>query len=211
MVVVFDAKLMKTQKEIMTFLSNEPLIEAEITRAFMNRGNMIRIPVHIFDQRGKFFRASRRLAQEYGREPTEDELARVLEWPHEEVRRMLTMVDEPLRLEEPIGDGDDASERGDLIPDTNLISPSEAAFECDVREQIRRVLSYLTPREEYVIRKRFGIGFKRPYTLEETAEEIRRTFKFSRERVRQIEAEALGKLRGIMKKERLILDSFLNH
>jgi RNA polymerase primary sigma factor len=184
-------------------------IRQAVTRAFADKGGMVRIPVHMFEKRKKFFRASQRLAQRYGREPTEDELVRVLKWSRKEVRSMLTIVSEPVRLEEPVGDGDDASELGDFIPDTRIPSPVDIASERGISEKMRRVLSYLTPREEYVIRRRFGIGFKRDYTLEEIADEICRSSKLTRGRVRQIESKALGKLRGILEKEGLSIESFL--
>lgn len=184
-------------------------IRQAIQRAFSDKSRMIRVPVHALEKRKKLFKASLGLTQKYRREPTEEELAYDLKWSLEDVRRMLTIVGEPLRLEDPMGEGDDASERGDFIPDTKLLSPVDTALERNISDEMRRVLSHLTPREEYVIRKRFGIGFKRDYTLEEVADEVCRTSKLTRERVRQIEEKALKKLRGILKKRGLGLESFL--
>jgi RNA polymerase primary sigma factor len=138
----------------------------------------------------KLIRTSRYLVQEYGREPTPEEIAEKMEFSLEKVRKVLKIAKEPISLETPIGEEED-SHLGDFIEDKKIMSPSDAVINLDLSEQTRKVLATLTPREEKVLRKRFGIGEKADHTLEE----VGKVFDVTRERIRQIEAKALRKLR----------------
>ncbi len=165
-------------------------IRQAITRAIADQARTIRIPVHMIETINKLVRTSRYLIQELGREPTPEELAVKMELPIDKVRKVLKIAKEPISLETPIGEEED-SHLGDFIEDKNAINPSEAVINASLSEQTRRVLSTLTPREEKVLRMRFGIGEKNDHTLEEVGQD----FEVTRERIRQIEAKALRKLR----------------
>ena len=165
-------------------------IRQAITRAIADQARTIRIPVHMIETINKLIRTSRYLVQELGREPTPEEIAERMDYPLEKVRRVLKIAKEPISLETPIGEEED-SHLGDFIEDKKVISPSDAVIRLNLSEQTRRVLSSLTPREERVLRMRFGIGEKADHTLEE----VGRDFCVTRERIRQIEAKALRKLR----------------
>ncbi len=165
-------------------------IRQAITRAIADQARTIRIPVHMIETINKLIRTSRYLVQEYGREPTPEEIAEKMELPVDKVRKVLKIGKEPISLETPIGEEED-SHLGDFIEDKSVVSPSEAVISMNLAEQTRRVLSTLTPREEKVLRMRFGIGEKSDHTLEEVGQD----FDVTRERIRQIEAKALRKLR----------------
>jgi len=165
-------------------------IRQAITRAIADQARTIRIPVHMIETINKLIRTSRYLVQEIGREPTPEEIAGKMEMPLEKVRKVLKIAKEPISLETPIGEEED-SHLGDFIEDKGVISPQEAVISSNLSEQTRRVLSTLTPREEKVLRMRFGIGEKYDHTLEEVGQD----FDVTRERIRQIEAKALRKLR----------------
>nr|HID59790.1 RNA polymerase sigma factor RpoD [Desulfobacterales bacterium] len=165
-------------------------IRQAITRAIADQARTIRIPVHMIETINKLIRTSRYLVQEIGREPTPEEIAEKMELPLEKVRKVLKIAKEPISLETPIGEEED-SHLGDFIEDKRIMSPSEAAISLNLAEQTRKVLATLTPREEKVLRMRFGIGEKSDHTLEE----VGRNFNVTRERIRQIEAKALRKLR----------------
>ena len=165
-------------------------IRQAITRAIADQARTIRIPVHMIETINKLVRTSRYLVQEYGREPTPEEIAEKMEFSLEKVRKVLKIAKEPISLETPIGEEED-SHLGDFIEDKKVMSPSEAVINLDLSEQTRKVLATLTPREEKVLRKRFGIGEKADHTLEE----VGKVFDVTRERIRQIEAKALRKLR----------------
>ncbi len=165
-------------------------IRQAITRAIADQARTIRIPVHMIETINKLIRTTRYLVQEYGREPTPEEIAERMEYPVEKVRKVLKIAKEPISLETPIGEEED-SHLGDFIEDKKITSPSEAAYNSDLAEQLRKILATLTPREEKVLRMRFGIGEKSDHTLEE----VGRDFNVTRERIRQIEAKALRKLR----------------
>src|SRR5678809_997413 len=165
-------------------------IRQAITRAIADQARTIRIPVHMIETINKLIRTSRALVQELGREPTPEELAEKLGMPLEKVRKVLKIAKEPLSLETPIGDEED-SHLGDFIEDKNAILPIDAAIQSNLRETTTRVLATLTPREEKVLRMRFGIGEKSDHTLEEVGQD----FEVTRERIRQIEAKALRKLK----------------
>ncbi len=165
-------------------------IRQAITRAIADQARTIRIPVHMIETINKLVRTSRQLIQALGREPTPEEIAAKMELPVEKVRKVLKIAKEPISLETPIGEEED-SYLGDFIEDKKAISPSEAVMNINLSEQTRRVLSTLTPREEKVLRMRFGIGEKSDHTLEEVGQD----FFVTRERIRQIEAKALRKLR----------------
>jgi RNA polymerase primary sigma factor len=165
-------------------------IRQAITRAIADQARTIRIPVHMIETINKLIRTSRYLVQEIGREPTPEEIAEKMEMPLEKVRKVLKIAKEPISLETPIGEEED-SHLGDFIEDKAIISPQEAVISSNLSEQTRRVLSTLTPREEKVLRMRFGIGEKYDHTLEEVGQD----FDVTRERIRQIEAKALRKLR----------------
>ncbi|VEN73682.1 RNA polymerase, sigma 70 (sigma D) factor [Candidatus Desulfarcum epimagneticum] len=165
-------------------------IRQAITRAIADQARTIRIPVHMIETINKLIRTSRYLVQEIGREPTPEEIARKMEIPLEKVRKVMKIAREPISLETPIGEEED-SHLGDFIEDKKFILPSEATVKINLSEQTRKILATLTPREEKVIRMRFGIGEKADHTLEE----VGRDFTVTRERIRQIEAKALRKLR----------------
>ncbi|MFW6011739.1 MAG: RNA polymerase sigma factor RpoD [Desulfosalsimonas sp.] len=165
-------------------------IRQAITRAIADQARTIRIPVHMIETINKLIRTSRYLVQEMGREPTPEEIAEKMEVPIDKVRKVLRIAREPISLETPIGEEDD-SHLGDFIEDKTFMSPSEAAINLNLSEQTRKVLATLTPREEKVLRMRFGIGEKSDHTLEEVGND----FDVTRERIRQIEAKALRKLR----------------
>ena len=165
-------------------------IRQAITRAIADQARTIRIPVHMIETINKLIRTSRYLVQEYGREPTPEEIAEKMELPLDKVRKVLKIAKEPISLETPIGEEED-SHLGDFIEDKSVISPSEAVINMNLAEQTRKVLKTLTPREEKVLRMRFGIGEKSDHTLEEVGQD----FEVTRERIRQIEAKALRKLR----------------
>ena len=165
-------------------------IRQAITRAIADQARTIRIPVHMIETINKLIRTSRYLVQEEGREPTPEEIAEKMEIPLEKVRKVLKIAREPISLETPIGEEED-SHLGDFIEDKKFMLPSDAAVNMNLAEQTRKVLATLTPREEKVLRMRFGIGEKADHTLEEVGQD----FSVTRERIRQIEAKALRKLR----------------
>ncbi len=165
-------------------------IRQAITRAIADQARTIRIPVHMIETINKLIRTSRYLVQELGREPKPEEIAQKMEIPLEKVRKVLKIAREPISLETPIGEEED-SHLGDFIEDKKFMLPSDAAISQNLAEQTRKVLATLTPREEKVLRMRFGIGEKADHTLEEVGQD----FAVTRERIRQIEAKALRKLR----------------
>ena len=165
-------------------------IRQAITRAIADQARTIRIPVHMIETINKLIRTSRYLVQEFGREPTPEEIAEKMEMPIDKVRKVLKISKEPISLETPIGEEED-SHLGDFIEDKRIQSPSDAVISRNLAEQTRKVLATLTPREEKVLRMRFGIGEKADHTLEEVGQD----FFVTRERIRQIEAKALRKLR----------------
>ena len=165
-------------------------IRQAITRSIADQSRTIRVPVHMVDSIGKIVRKSRQMVNELGREPTPEELAEKLGMPLERVHRVLKVVREPLSLETPVGDEED-SHLGDFIEDKNTILPIDAAIQSNLREATTRTLASLTPREERVLRMRFGIGMNADHTLEEVGLQ----FSVTRERIRQIEAKALRKLK----------------
>ena len=150
----------------------------------------IRVPVHMTEVINKMVRSSRQMLSEIGREPTPEELAKKLHMPLEKVRKILKIAKEPLSLETPIGDEGD-SHLGDLIEDKNAVLPIDAAIQSNLRETTTRMLASLTPREERIVRMRFGIGMNSDHTLEEVGQQ----FSVTRERIRQIEAKAIRKLK----------------
>jgi RNA polymerase primary sigma factor len=165
-------------------------IRQAITRAIADQARTIRIPVHMIETINKLIRTSRYLVQELGREPQPEEIAEKMDMPIEKVRKVLKIAKEPISLETPIGEEED-SHLGDFIEDKRIMSPSDAVISMNLSEQTRKVLATLTPREEKVLRMRFGIGEKSDHTLEEVGQD----FFVTRERIRQIEAKALRKLR----------------
>ena len=165
-------------------------IRQAITRAIADQARTIRIPVHMIETINKLIRTSRYLVQELGRDPTPEEIAERMDYPIEKVKKVLKIAKEPISLETPIGDEEDSS-LGDFIEDKKAAAPSEEVVNTKLGEQIASVLADLTPREEQVLRKRFGIGEKSDHTLEE----VGKLFNVTRERIRQIEAKALRKLR----------------
>jgi len=165
-------------------------IRQAITRSIADQARTIRIPVHMIETINKLVRTSRQMLHEIGREPTPEELAEKLAMPLEKVRKVLKIAKEPISLETPIGDEED-SHLGDFIEDKNAILPVDAAIQANLRETTTRVLASLTPREERVLRMRFGIGMNTDHTLEEVGQQ----FSVTRERIRQIEAKALRKLK----------------
>jgi RNA polymerase primary sigma factor len=173
-------------------------IRQAITRAIADQARTIRIPVHMIETINKLVRTSRYLVQELGREPTPEEIAERMELPLDKVRKVLKIAKEPISLETPIGEEED-SHLGDFIEDKSVTSPSEAVISVNLAEQTRKVLATLTPREEKVLRMRFGIGEKSDHTLEEVGQD----FEVTRERIRQIEAKALRKLRHPSRSKRL--------
>jgi RNA polymerase primary sigma factor len=173
-------------------------IRQAITRAIADQARTIRIPVHMIETINKLIRTSRQLVQEIGREPTPEEIAERMELPLEKVRRVLKIAKEPISLETPIGEEEDSS-LGDFIEDKGVVSPLEAVIKGNLSDQTARILSTLSPREEKVLRMRFGIGEKADHTLEEVGQD----FAVTRERIRQIEAKALRKLRHPSRAKRL--------
>jgi RNA polymerase primary sigma factor len=165
-------------------------IRQAITRAIADQARTIRIPVHMIETINKLIRTSRQLVQEYGREPTSEEIAKRMEIPVVKVRKVLKIAQEPISLETPIGEEED-SHLGDFIEDRGVISPAEAVININLKEQTEAVLKTLTPREEKVIKMRFGLDDGSEHTLEEVGQ----SFAVTRERIRQIEAKALRKLR----------------
>ena len=166
-------------------------IRQSVSRAIADQARTIRIPVHMIETINKVLRTSRYLVQQLGREPTPDEIAKQMEMPADKIRKVLKIVKEPVSLETPIGD-DEESSLGDFVEDRQSLSPADAAMYLNLEEQTRKVLATLTPREEQILRMRFGIGEKTDYTLEEVGQR----FAVTRERIRQIEAKALRKLRN---------------
>ena len=165
-------------------------IRQAITRSIADQARTIRIPVHMIETINKLVRTSRQILHEIGREPTPEELAERLSMPLEKVRKVMKIAKEPISLETPIGDEED-SHLGDFIEDKNAIIPVDAAIQANLKETVTRVLASLTPREERVLRMRFGIGMNTDHTLEEVGQQ----FSVTRERIRQIEAKALRKLK----------------
>ena len=165
-------------------------IRQAITRAIADQARTIRIPVHMIETINKLIRTSRALVQELGREPTSEEIAKRMDIPVSKVRKVLKIAQEPISLETPIGEEED-SHLGDFIEDRNIVSPAEAVINLNLKEQTDSVLKSLTPREEKVIKMRFGVGDGSEHTLEEVGQ----NFAVTRERIRQIEAKALRKLR----------------
>ena len=161
-----------------------------MARAIADQSRTIRIPVHMIETINKLLRTSRGLVQELGREPTTEELAARLDMPADKVRGVLKVVKQPISLETPVGEDEDST-LGDFIEDTQAMSPIDAVMSLHLREQTRQALAALTPREEQVLRLRFGLGEATDYTLEEVGQR----FAVTRERIRQIEAKALRKLR----------------
>ncbi len=178
-------------------------IRQAITRSIADQARTIRIPVHMIETINKLVRTSRQMLHEFGREPTPEELAERLAMPLEKVRKVLKIAKEPISLETPIGDEED-SHLGDFIEDKNVVLPVEAAIQSNLRETTTRVLASLTPREERVLRMRFGIGMNTDHTLEEVGQQ----FSVTRERIRQIEAKALRKLKHPSRSR--LLRSFLD-
>ncbi len=173
-------------------------IRQAITRAIADQARIIRIPVHMIETINKLVRTSRQLVQELGREPTPEEIAEKMELPVDKVRKVLKIAKEPISLETPIGEEEDSA-LGDFIEDKRIISPANQVVNMDLQDQTRSVLSTLTPREEKVLRMRFGIGEKSDHTLEEVGQ----NFDVTRERIRQIEAKALRKLRHPSRSKKL--------
>jgi len=165
-------------------------IRQAITRSIADQARTIRIPVHMIETINKLVRCSRQFLHEQGREPTPEEMAERLSMPLEKVRKVMKIAKEPISLETPIGDEED-SHLGDFIEDKNAIIPVDAAIQANLKETVTRVLASLTPREERVLRMRFGIGMNTDHTLEEVGQQ----FSVTRERIRQIEAKALRKLK----------------
>jgi RNA polymerase primary sigma factor len=173
-------------------------IRQAITRAIADQARTIRIPVHMIETINKLIRTSRHLVQKLGREPTPEEIAERMDLPLDKVRKILKIAREPISLETPIGEEED-SHLGDFIEDKKAISPLDAAIRYDLQRQINNALETLTPREEKVLRKRFGIGESTDHTLEEVGQD----FEVTRERIRQIEAKALRKLRHPSRSKKL--------
>jgi RNA polymerase primary sigma factor len=178
-------------------------IRQAVSRSLADQSRTIRVPVHMIEVVNKIVRTSRQMLNEIGREPTPEELAQKLRMPLEKVRKTLKIAKEPLSLETPIGDEED-SHLGDLIEDKNAILPIDAAIQSNLRETTTRVLASLTPREERIVRMRFGLGINSDHTLEEVGQQ----FVLTRERIRQIEARALRKLKHPSRSS--VLRSFLN-
>ncbi len=173
-------------------------IRQAITRAIADQARTIRIPVHMVETINKLIRVSRQLLQELGREPQAEEIAKIMEMPVDKVREIMKIAQEPVSLETPIGEEED-SHLGDFIPDDDALAPAEAAAFTMLKEQLINVLDTLTPREEKVLRLRFGLDDGRARTLEEVGKE----FNVTRERIRQIEAKALRKLRHPSRSKKL--------
>ena len=179
-------------------------VRQAVTRAITDQARTIRIPVHMIEVANKIIRTSRKMLNEIGREPTPEELAEKLGMPLERVRKAVKLTREPLSMETPVGDEED-SHLGDFIEDTSTIAPIDAAIQSELRATTTRVLASLTPREERIVRMRFGIGMNKDHTLEEVGQQ----FSVTRERIRQIEAKALRKLKHPSRSR--ILRSFLDH
>ena len=173
-------------------------VRQAITRAIADQARTIRIPVHMIETINKLVRTQRQLQQEMGREPSTDELARKLDLPVGKVRKIMRIAQEPISLETPVGE-EDESHLGDFIIDKRVASPSEAVINLNLREQTAEVLKSLTPREEKIIKMRFGLQDGSEHTLEEVGQH----FAVTRERIRQIEAKALRKLRHPSRSHRL--------
>jgi RNA polymerase primary sigma factor len=173
-------------------------IRQAITRAIADQARTIRIPVHMIETINKLIRTSRQLVQELGREPTPEEIATKMDVPVDKVRKVLKIAQEPISLETPIGEEED-SHLGDFIEDKQVVSPVESIIGLSLREQTNKVLNTLTPREEKVLRLRFGLSDGCEHTLEEVGQD----FAVTRERIRQIEAKALRKLRHPSRSEKL--------
>jgi RNA polymerase primary sigma factor len=173
-------------------------IRQAITRAIADQARTIRIPVHMIETINKLIRTSRYLVQELGREPSPEEIAERMDIPLEKVRKVLKIAKEPISLETPIGEEED-SHLGDFIEDKNTASPVDSAININLADQVKKVLGTLTPREERVLRMRFGVGERSDHTLEEVGQD----FEVTRERIRQIEAKALRKLRHPSRSKRL--------
>jgi RNA polymerase primary sigma factor len=178
-------------------------IRQAVSRSLTDQSRTIRVPVHMIEAMNQIVRASRQMLTEIGREPTPEALADKLGMPLEKVHKVLKIAKEPLSLETPIGDEGD-SHLGDLIEDKNAILPIDAAIQSNLRETTTRVLASLTPREERIVRMRFGIGMNSDQTLEDVGQQ----FSVTRERIRQIEAKALKKLKHPSRSS--ALRSFLN-
>ncbi len=179
-------------------------IRQAITRSIADQARTIRIPVHMIETINKIVRTSRQMMSEFGREPTPEELSKKLAMPLEKVRKVLKIAKEPISLETPVGDEDDSS-LGDFIEDTNALIPVDAAIQTGLKNSTTKVLATLTPREERVLRMRFGIGMNTDHTLEEVGQQ----FSVTRERIRQIEAKALRKLKHPSRSRQL--KSFLDN
>jgi len=179
-------------------------IRQAVGRSIADQARTIRIPVHMVEVVNKIIRTSRKMLNEIGREPTPEELAEKLGMPVEKVRKVLKLAREPLSIETPVGDEEDVR-LGDLIEDKNAIQPIDAAIQSNLRETTTRVLASLTPREERILRMRFGIGMNKDHTLESVGQQ----FSVTRERIRQIEAKALRKLKHPSRSR--ILRSFLDN
>ena len=173
-------------------------IRQAITRAIADQARTIRIPVHMIETINKLHRTTRYLVQELGRDPTPEEIADRMDYPVDKVKKVLKIAKEPISLETPIGDEEDSS-LGDFIEDKKAVAPADEVVNTKLTEQIAAVLADLTPREEQVLRKRFGIGEKSDHTLEE----VGKLFNVTRERIRQIEAKALRKLRHPVRSQML--------
>jgi RNA polymerase primary sigma factor len=173
-------------------------IRQAITRAIADQARTIRIPVHMIETINKLIRTSRYLVQELGRDPTPEEIAERMDYPVDKVKKVLKIAKEPISLETPIGDEEDSS-LGDFIEDKKAVAPAEEVINTKLSEQMAAVLADLTPREEQVLRKRFGIEEKSDHTLEE----VGKLFNVTRERIRQIEAKALRKLRHPSRSKKL--------
>ncbi len=179
-------------------------IRQAITRSIADQARTIRIPVHMIETINKIVRTQRLILSEFGREATPEELAKKLRMPLDKVRKVLKIAKEPISLETPVGDEDDSS-LGDFIEDTNALIPVDAAIQTGLKNSTTKVLASLTPREERVLRMRFGIGMNTDHTLEEVGQQ----FSVTRERIRQIEAKALRKLKHPSRSRQL--KSFLDN
>jgi RNA polymerase primary sigma factor len=173
-------------------------IRQAISRAIADQARTIRVPVHMIEAISKLFRTARHLVQETGREPTPKEIAEKMELPIEKVRWIMKIAKEPIALETPIGD-EEGSDLRDFIEDEKTVSPVEAVVSRNLADYTKKVISTLTPREERIIRMRFGIGEEKDHTLEEVGQD----FHVTRERIRQIEAKAMRKLRHPSRSKKL--------
>ena len=173
-------------------------IRQAITRSIADQARTIRIPVHMIETINKLNRISRQMLQQYGREATPEELAKEMDMPEDKIRKVMKIAKEPISMETPIGDDED-SHLGDFIEDTNVMSPIDNTTDINLMETVRDVLAGLTPREAKVLRMRFGIDMNTDHTLEEVGKQ----FDVTRERIRQIEAKALRKLRHPSRSEQL--------